>query len=151
MRMNFLLNQVAFWWSSPLSSFSFWNWRLDIGEGKGVNLEKCSRVDLQWQCIKYLGPVSFIQWYIVSGFTFAFLIECKHIFLCTLHRFFCVILLRFAFIHFAQNEREAYEVIIDDGKLVYKKSGMFVNTCDGSKWIFVLSTSRALYVGQVDI
>lgn len=80
MRMNFLLSQVVFWWSSPLSSFSFWNWRLDIGEGKGVNLEKCSRVDLQWQCIKYLGPVSFIQLYIVSGFTFAFLIECKHFF-----------------------------------------------------------------------
>lgn len=57
----------------------------------------------------------------------------------------------FVFLHFAQNEREAYEVIIDDGKLVYKKSGMFVDTCEGSKWIFVLSTSRALYAGQVDI
>ncbi|XXG64248.1 hypothetical protein AAC387_Pa05g2247 [Persea americana] len=88
-------------WFGSESTEPFFYW-LDIGEGKGVDLEKCSRIDLQWQCIKYLGP----------------------------------------------NEREAYEVIIDDGKLVYKKSGMFVDTCEGSKWIFVLSTSRALYAGQ---
>lgn len=48
-----------------------------------------------------------------------------------------------------QNERESYEVIVEDGKLVYKKSQMLVHTTEGSKWIFVLSTSRALYVGQV--
>ncbi|KAF8393606.1 hypothetical protein HHK36_021850 [Tetracentron sinense] len=46
------------------------------------------------------------------------------------------------------NEREAYEVIVDSGKLVYRQSGILVNTVEGSKWIFVLSTSRALYVGQ---
>ncbi|RVX17328.1 IQ domain-containing protein IQM1 [Vitis vinifera] len=46
------------------------------------------------------------------------------------------------------NEREAYEVIVETGKLVYKQSGMFLNTEEDSKWIFVLSTSRALYVGQ---
>ncbi|TYH57518.1 hypothetical protein ES332_D08G095200v1 [Gossypium tomentosum] len=34
------------------------------------------------------------------------------------------------------------------GKLVYKQSGLLVNTIDDSKWIFVLSTSRSLYVGQ---
>ena len=33
-------------------------YRLDIGEGKEVNLEKCPRSKLQSQCIKYLGPVS---------------------------------------------------------------------------------------------
>lgn len=33
-------------------------YRLDIGEGKEVNLEKCPRIKLQSQCIKYLGPVS---------------------------------------------------------------------------------------------
>ncbi|KAK6944810.1 hypothetical protein RJ641_025912 [Dillenia turbinata] len=44
--------------------------------------------------------------------------------------------------------REAYEVIIDDGKLIYKQSGNVVQTIEGSKWIFVLSTMRALYVGQ---
>ena len=32
--------------------------------------------------------------------------------------------------------------------LVYRESGMFVDTVEGSKWIFVLSTSRNLYVGQ---
>lgn len=46
------------------------------------------------------------------------------------------------------NEREAYEVIVENGKLVYKQSEIPVNTVEGSKWIFVLSTSRALYVGQ---
>ncbi|XP_008775916.2 IQ domain-containing protein IQM1-like [Phoenix dactylifera] len=46
------------------------------------------------------------------------------------------------------NERESYEVIVEDGKLVYKQTEMLVNTTEGSKWIFVLSTSRTLYVGQ---
>ncbi|PON96008.1 calmodulin-binding family protein [Trema orientale] len=45
-------------------------------------------------------------------------------------------------------EREAYEVIVENGKLLYRQSGLLVNTVEGSKWIFVLSTSRALYVGQ---
>jgi len=38
---------------------------------------------------------------------------------------------------------------VEDGKLVYRQSEIPVNTVEGSKWIFVLSTSRALYVGQV--
>ncbi|CAA2974187.1 Hypothetical predicted protein [Olea europaea subsp. europaea] len=50
--------------------------------------------------------------------------------------------------YLAPNEREPYEVIIEDGKLVYKASGAFVETAEGSKWIFVLSTTRILYVGQ---
>ncbi|XP_057731440.1 IQ domain-containing protein IQM5-like isoform X2 [Arachis stenosperma] len=46
-------------------------------------------------------------------------------------------------------EREAYEVmIVEGGKLVYKQSQKPVHTTDGSKWIFVLSPSRVLYVGQ---
>lgn len=45
-------------------------------------------------------------------------------------------------------ERESYEVILENGKLVYRISGDFVNTVEGSKWIFVLSTSRNFYVGQ---
>ncbi|XP_020679431.1 IQ domain-containing protein IQM1-like [Dendrobium catenatum] len=45
-------------------------------------------------------------------------------------------------------EREAYEVIINDGKLVYKQTKSPVHTSDGAKWIFVLSTNKALYVGQ---
>ncbi|GAB2216991.1 hypothetical protein Droror1_Dr00000145 [Drosera rotundifolia] len=36
--------------------------RLDIGEGKEVNLtDKCLRSKLQQQCIKYLDPVGFLQ------------------------------------------------------------------------------------------
>ncbi|XP_074574336.1 IQ domain-containing protein IQM4-like [Curcuma longa] len=45
-------------------------------------------------------------------------------------------------------EREAYEVIADKGKLLYKQSQELLNTTEGSKWIFVLSTSRTLYVGR---
>ncbi|CAL4902562.1 unnamed protein product [Urochloa decumbens] len=45
-------------------------------------------------------------------------------------------------------ERQEYEVVVESGKLVYKKNGAFVQTLDDSKWIFVLSTTKALYVGQ---
>lgn len=46
------------------------------------------------------------------------------------------------------NERESYEVIVEDGKLVFRQSGLLLETIEGSKWIFVLSTTRNLYVGQ---
>ncbi|XP_068651897.1 IQ domain-containing protein IQM1-like [Aristolochia californica] len=88
-------------WFDSESSQPFFYW-LDIGNGKEINLEKCTRNVLQRQCIRYLGP----------------------------------------------NEREAYEVIVENGKLVYGQTGVFLNTDEGSKWIFVLSTSRKLYVGQ---
>jgi len=45
-------------------------------------------------------------------------------------------------------ERQEYEVVVESGKLVYKKNGDFVQTLDDSKWIFVLSTTKSLYVGQ---
>ncbi|KAM5547342.1 IQ domain-containing protein IQM1 [Rosa sericea] len=45
-------------------------------------------------------------------------------------------------------ERKAYEVVVKDGKLIFKQSGNLVNSTEGSKSIFVLSTTRALYVGQ---
>lgn len=47
-----------------------------------------------------------------------------------------------------QKEREAYEVIVASGKLVYRQSGDFVSTTEGSKWIFVLGASRIMYVGE---
>jgi len=47
-----------------------------------------------------------------------------------------------------QNGREAYEVIVKGGKLVYKQSGELLETSGDSKWIFVLSTSATLYVGR---
>ncbi|XP_076890614.1 IQ domain-containing protein IQM1-like [Bidens hawaiensis] len=46
------------------------------------------------------------------------------------------------------NEREAYEVIVENGKLIYRQSRSLLETVEGSKWIFVLSTSKNLYVGQ---
>lgn len=52
-----------------------------------------------------------------------------------------------------QKEREAYEVMVEDGKLFYKQSRELVDTsagCRDSKWIFVLSTSKTLYVGKVN-
>ncbi|XP_075512857.1 IQ domain-containing protein IQM1-like isoform X1 [Primulina tabacum] len=88
-------------WFQSESAQPFFYW-LDVGDGKEVNLEKCSRTNLQRQCIKYLGP----------------------------------------------KERESYEVVIENGKLVYKESGALIDTIEGSKWIFVLSTTRTLYVGQ---
>lgn len=88
-------------WFKSESNQPFFYW-LDIGAGKEINLQKCSRAKLHQQCIKYLGP----------------------------------------------KEREAYEVIVEDGKLVYQQSGDLVDTDGDCKWIFVLSTSRNLYVGQ---
>ncbi|KAG6468593.1 hypothetical protein ZIOFF_073281 [Zingiber officinale] len=51
-------------------------------------------------------------------------------------------------------EREAYEVIIEDGKFMHRQSKQVLDTSDGpkgAKWIFVLSTSKKLYVGQVNL
>ncbi|XP_037476235.1 IQ domain-containing protein IQM5-like isoform X1 [Triticum dicoccoides] len=48
-------------------------------------------------------------------------------------------------------EREEYEVVIEDGKFMYKNSRQILDSSGGprdAKWIFVLSTSRNLYVGQ---
>ncbi|CAI8584071.1 unnamed protein product [Vicia faba] len=45
-------------------------------------------------------------------------------------------------------EREVYEVIVEKGMLVYRQDGRPVNTDEKSKWIFVLSTTRSLYVGK---
>ncbi|KAE8665106.1 TMV resistance protein N-like [Hibiscus syriacus] len=79
--LDFYYNQ----WRHSQSQEPFFYW-LDIGEGKEVNLEKCSRSKLQQQCIKYLGP--------------------------------------------------------ETGKVLHttKENG-------NAKWIFVLSTSKILYVG----
>lgn len=49
----------------------------------------------------------------------------------------------------SQNERAGYEVIVEEGKLMYRRSGLLVETTEDSKWIFVLSTTRSLYIGQV--
>ncbi|CAH8381632.1 unnamed protein product [Eruca vesicaria subsp. sativa] len=45
-------------------------------------------------------------------------------------------------------ERQAYEVVVEGGKLVNRQNKNLVETIDGTKWIFVLSTTRKLYIGQ---
>ncbi|KAM7261806.1 hypothetical protein ACFE04_020883 [Oxalis oulophora] len=48
------------------------------------------------------------------------------------------------------NERKALEVILENGKFVYKEDGKLLDTTQGpkdAKWIFVLSTSKTLYIG----
>ncbi|KAG6790933.1 hypothetical protein POTOM_000040 [Populus tomentosa] len=45
-------------------------------------------------------------------------------------------------------ERKAYEVVVKDGKLVYKESGVLLHSTEDAKWIFVLSSSKTLYVGK---
>ncbi|KAJ6704663.1 IQ DOMAIN-CONTAINING PROTEIN IQM3, partial [Salix purpurea] len=45
-------------------------------------------------------------------------------------------------------ERKAYKVVIEGGKLLYKESRELLQTTKDAKWIFVLSTSKTLYVGK---
>lgn len=49
-----------------------------------------------------------------------------------------------------QTERTHYEVTFQDGKFIYKSSGELLDTraCKDAKWIFVLSTTKILYVGK---
>ncbi|CAH2077097.1 unnamed protein product [Thlaspi arvense] len=108
-----LIDLPAF--ESVLNSVSlpFETKRLDIGDGKDVNLEKHPRSVLQKQCISYLGPVSCFTLRIDDTM-----------------------------------EREAYEVIVEDGKLLYKQSMTLITSTEEAKSIFVLSTTRTLYVGN---
>jgi len=48
-------------------------------------------------------------------------------------------------------EREHYEYIINEGKIIHKKSGEPLDTSQspkGTKWIFVMSTAKRLYAGK---
>lgn len=45
-------------------------------------------------------------------------------------------------------ERKDYEVVIENGRLFYKVTGKPVESTGDAKWIFVLSTSKTLYIGQ---
>ncbi|EPS60152.1 hypothetical protein M569_14652, partial [Genlisea aurea] len=48
------------------------------------------------------------------------------------------------------NEREQYEYVVAEGKILHKLTGKMLDTMNpaGSKWIFVLSTDRKLYIGR---
>lgn len=51
-----------------------------------------------------------------------------------------------------QQEREHYEYIVVEGKIIHKQTGNLLDTSNGSKgtkWIFVMSTSKRLYAGEV--
>lgn len=135
----------------PLMVNSFEIWRLDVGDGKEINLEKCPRSKLHRQCIKYLGPVSFktsyLNWYSTHIWLFLHFVQAWTLFT----SFFYAVRITNTSLFFLcryQNEREAYEVIVENGKLLFSQSGVLVETDEGSKWIFVLSTSKNLYVGQ---
>lgn len=39
-------------------------------------------------------------------------------------------------------------MVVEDGKLVNRQTKNLVETIEGTKWIFVLSTTRKLYIGQ---
>uniref|UniRef100_A0A5B7AFI4 IQ domain-containing protein IQM3-like n=1 Tax=Davidia involucrata TaxID=16924 RepID=A0A5B7AFI4_DAVIN len=48
-------------------------------------------------------------------------------------------------------EREHYEYIVDEGKIVHKQTGNFLDTnkgLRGTKYIFVMSTCKKLYAGE---
>ncbi|KAL3689964.1 hypothetical protein R1sor_016273 [Riccia sorocarpa] len=50
--------------------------------------------------------------------------------------------------YLSPKERKWFEVLIEDGKLVYKMTEKPVDTPPGEKWIFVMSTTGKLYVGK---
>ena len=61
--------------------------------------------------------------------------------------------LQINFFPYFQQEREHYEYVPIDGKIIHKLSGMLLDTTSGTKetkWIFVISTSGRLYAGQVN-
>lgn len=47
-------------------------------------------------------------------------------------------------------EREQYEYVVVEGKIVHQQTGKFLDTngVPGAKWIFVMSTSERLYAGE---
>ncbi|KAG5222145.1 IQ domain-containing protein [Salix suchowensis] len=45
-------------------------------------------------------------------------------------------------------ERKTYEVVVKEGKLLYKESGELLHSTKDAKWIFVLGTSKSLYAGK---
>ena len=119
--------------------------RLDVGEGKDVSLEDhCPRSKLHKQCIKYLGPVSLTVPLLIQSKRKTIQAESARLqMLHPINKICC---------HgIVQKERESYEVIVEDKRLMYKLSRQIVDTtgsATGTKWIFVLSTCKTLYIGQ---
>ena len=53
-------------------------------------------------------------------------------------------LLTLVYLSRLQKVREAFEVIVDDGKLVYRHSGELVNTTEGSQMDFLSYVPREI-------
>ncbi|KAG6604362.1 IQ domain-containing protein IQM3, partial [Cucurbita argyrosperma subsp. sororia] len=55
-------------------------------------------------------------------------------------------------VYLGPQEREDYEYIILQGKIIHKQSGKFLDTnkesSPGAKWIFVMCTAKKLYAGE---
>ncbi|XXG88279.1 hypothetical protein AAC387_Pa12g0508 [Persea americana] len=54
-------------------------------------------------------------------------------------------------IYLGPQEREHYEYVPKDGRIIHKQTGELIDTTQGSekgKWIFVMSTTKKLYAGQ---
>lgn len=121
--------------------------RLDLGDGKNVDLKECPRSELRQQCIKYLGPVRIRLWqFIVS----------TYILLCAGHAYLSnqfVLIGLLLVVSYDQQEREHYEYTVTDGKIVHVQTGELLDTnlVKGEKWIFVMSTSKNLYAGVVSL
>ncbi|KAF7148375.1 hypothetical protein RHSIM_Rhsim03G0002300 [Rhododendron simsii] len=112
-------------WIHCESKQPFFYW-LDIGEGKEVNLDRCSRSKLQQQCIKYLGPVSLI---FLHGAPYSFVMVLLH--LRTQLNPICNVNGGISFSFTMQTERKAYEVAVEDGKFLYRQTGKLLDTRAG--------------------
>ena len=135
-----------------LWSFSFvLFYRLDIGDGKDIDLKECPRSKLRQQCIKYLGPVCGFICSIQSRFKFLIKSRCMELLIPVVVKSWCVCLWLLVG---KQQEREHYEYIVVEGKIIHKQTRNVLDTIKGlkeGKWIFVMSTSKKLYAGKVTI
>lgn len=123
--------------------------RLDIGDGKELDLKECPRSKLRQQCIKYLGPVCVAS---QLQFSNTYLIMTLLKLVPNLLSFIFFLLLFLFNLVANQQERVHYEYIVVEGKITHKQTGDLLDTSKGSKgtkWIFVMSTSKRVYAGEV--
>nr|XP_018675112.1 PREDICTED: IQ domain-containing protein IQM3-like isoform X1 [Musa acuminata subsp. malaccensis] len=135
-------------WCKSEAGEPFFYW-LDIGDGRDLDLIDRPRSLLRKQCVKYLGPITNGKdaspileddiHNLLKNCKDASPLDGKHNNQVSKSQLL------------AEQEREQYEYIPLDGKIVHKLSGVLLDTTSGTKetkWIFVMSTSRRLYAGQ---
>ncbi|KAH0464180.1 hypothetical protein IEQ34_006966 [Dendrobium chrysotoxum] len=144
-------------WCDSDAGQPFFYW-LDLGDGKNVELKECPRSLLRQQCIKYLGPVRSPTQLLTMSNTHITscifkLMPRTDILVFSLKRFNfckgCSQLIIFLMNANGEQEREHYEYVLANGKIVHKQTAQPLDTKgpEGAKWIFVMSTSRRLYAG----